>query len=153
MAAFIIFIIALGIAYLILWTPFVNNLNREVSTQLDLAFLIDLENQVNADHHSNRGHPKDTTHSGVPSQLELLPEQDRFSFRCSQLMQRLYSSFITHSEIYANPLTFYICSLSSFLIPPVLPSKPCKTSYYFKFRLAYIYIYSVPPNFKYNCSL
>ena len=32
MAAFIIFIIALGIAYLILWTPFVNNLNREVST-------------------------------------------------------------------------------------------------------------------------
>lgn len=30
MAAFIIFIIALGIAYLILWTPFVNNLNREV---------------------------------------------------------------------------------------------------------------------------
>jgi hypothetical protein len=31
MAAFIIFIIALGIAYLILWTPFVNNLNREVS--------------------------------------------------------------------------------------------------------------------------
>ena len=30
MAAFIIFIIAVGLAYLILWTPFVNNLNREV---------------------------------------------------------------------------------------------------------------------------
>ena len=30
MAAFIIFIIALAIAYLILWTPFVNRLNREV---------------------------------------------------------------------------------------------------------------------------
>lgn len=151
MAAFIIFIIALGIAYLILWTPFVNNLNREVSTQLNLAFLIDLENQVNADHHSNRGHPKDTTHPGVPTQLELLPEQDRFSFRCSQLNQRLYTSFITHSEIYANPLTFYISSLSSFLIPPsFLPSKPFKTGYYFKFRFQHIYIYSVPPNFLLN---
>jgi hypothetical protein len=30
MAAFIIFIIALAVAYLILWTPFVNRLNREV---------------------------------------------------------------------------------------------------------------------------
>lgn len=31
MAAFIIFLIALAVAYLILWTPFVNRLNREVS--------------------------------------------------------------------------------------------------------------------------
>lgn len=31
MAAFIIFVIAILVAYLILWTPFVNNLNREVS--------------------------------------------------------------------------------------------------------------------------
>jgi hypothetical protein len=34
MAAFIIFIIAIAVAYLILWTPFVNKLNREVSDHL-----------------------------------------------------------------------------------------------------------------------
>ena len=30
LALFVVFIIALGMAYLVLWTPFVNNLNRDV---------------------------------------------------------------------------------------------------------------------------
>jgi hypothetical protein len=39
MAAFIIFIIALAVAYLILWTPFVNRLNREVSNRVNTIFV------------------------------------------------------------------------------------------------------------------
>jgi hypothetical protein len=39
MAAFIIFIIAIAVAYLILWTPFVNKLNREVS-RMYVIFLV-----------------------------------------------------------------------------------------------------------------
>jgi hypothetical protein len=39
MAAFIIFIIALAIAYLILWTPFVNRLNREVINNMNVIVI------------------------------------------------------------------------------------------------------------------
>lgn len=43
MAAFIIFIIALGVAYLILWTPFVNNLNREIWRTKSMLTIIPIE--------------------------------------------------------------------------------------------------------------
>jgi hypothetical protein len=59
MAAFIIFIIALAVAYLILWTPFVNRLNREVRSTLIMYFL-DMENQVHAHDHSHRSDHEDT---------------------------------------------------------------------------------------------
>ena len=36
MAAFIVFVIAMALAYLALWTPFVNNLNREVTITFNL---------------------------------------------------------------------------------------------------------------------
>lgn len=75
MAAFIIFIIALGVAYLILWTPFVNNLNREVRKIHAFELFIDLENKVNANYYPYRGHPKDSSHTRVLAQPEFLPEQ------------------------------------------------------------------------------
>lgn len=81
MAAFIIFIIVLGIAYLIIWTPFVNNLNREVSiavlTQVAHCCL-DMENQINANNHTNRGYFEDSAHSRIPTQPKLLPKQGFF---------------------------------------------------------------------------
>ena len=76
MALFIVFIIALAITYLILWTPFVNKLNREVSTSIITR--IDLEDQVHAHHHSHRGYHEDPAHSGVSPQPEFLPEQGKF---------------------------------------------------------------------------
>ena len=59
MAAFIIFIIALAVAYLILWTPFVNRLNREVRNSLFNIF-VDMEDEVDAYYHSNRSDHEDT---------------------------------------------------------------------------------------------
>lgn len=43
MAAFIIFIIAIAIAYLLLWTPFVNNLNREIWRTKSMLTIIPIE--------------------------------------------------------------------------------------------------------------
>lgn len=43
MAAFIIFIIALAVAYLILWTPFVNRLNREIWRTKSMLTIIPIE--------------------------------------------------------------------------------------------------------------
>lgn len=78
MAAFIIFIIALGIAYLILWTPFVNNLNREVIIfNCRLTLSVDLADKVDADDHPDRGDPEDPADTGVPPQPDLLSGQGR----------------------------------------------------------------------------
>jgi hypothetical protein len=61
MAAFIIFIIAIAVAYLILWTPFVNRLNREVrNLKSSKTVILDLAYEVHADHHSDRGYSKDS---------------------------------------------------------------------------------------------
>jgi hypothetical protein len=78
MAAFIIFIIAIAVAYLILWTPFVNKLNREVSDHLAYCMsptfpYVDLAHEVDADHHPDRSDPEDPTYPGVPPQSDFLP--------------------------------------------------------------------------------
>jgi hypothetical protein len=74
MAAFIIFIIAIAIAYLILWTPFVNKLNREVRTSFAVMFLfVDMADEVDADDNTHRGDTEDPPDPGVPPQSDVLP--------------------------------------------------------------------------------
>lgn len=75
MAAFIIFIIALAVAYLILWTPFVNRLNREV--RIKHIFVVDMAHEVNADHYTDRGDSQDTEDTRVLAQSELLLREIR----------------------------------------------------------------------------
>ena len=93
MAAFIIFIIAIAIAYLILWTPFVNKLNREVRTLFlvrrksentplilllflvyrKLRLFVDMADEVDADDNTHRGDTEDPPDPGVPPQSDVLP--------------------------------------------------------------------------------
>ena len=57
MALFIVFVIVVALAYLMLWTPFVNALNRDVSeTPLPL---LDLAHEDDADHHPHPNYPQD----------------------------------------------------------------------------------------------
>lgn len=53
MGAFIAFVILIIMAYLVLWTPFVNKLNNEVNLIFNLSLFLDLENEVHADDHTD----------------------------------------------------------------------------------------------------
>lgn len=74
MAAFIVFVIALVFAYLVIWLPFISNLNKEVSIKWCNVF-VDLENEGNVDHHTYRGDTQDTENIGVPAASKLLLEE------------------------------------------------------------------------------
>jgi len=65
LAVFIVFIIAIVVGYLILWTPFVNRLNRDVSIVM-IEFLIDLEDQNDVDYNSDTDHYENSKDSRVP---------------------------------------------------------------------------------------
>lgn len=43
MASFIVFIIAINLAYLVLWTPFVNKLNKEIWRTKSMLTIIPIE--------------------------------------------------------------------------------------------------------------
>lgn len=72
LALFICFIIIMLIAFLTIWTPFVNKLNKDVVL---LDYVLDLENKVYVDHYPHRGYFKDQECAEVPTQPELLYKQ------------------------------------------------------------------------------
>ena len=68
MAVFIIFVVVAVLSYLILWTPFVSKLNRDVSIikLLNLFLYVDLANKNDADYNSDLNNTEDTKDTRVP---------------------------------------------------------------------------------------
>ena len=69
--AFVVFVIAVCIAYLALWMPFVLNMTKDVSLKdQDLTIIIDVAFKINAKYHSNRSYYKNAAYILVPAQAE-----------------------------------------------------------------------------------
>jgi hypothetical protein len=76
--AFVVFVIAICIAYLALWMPFVLKMTKDVSFKdQDLTIIIDVAIEIHAKHHSNRSYYKNAPHLLVLAQAEFLRDQSQ----------------------------------------------------------------------------
>ena len=72
MALFIVFVIAVVLAYLIFWTPFVSKLNRDVSSsnRSGKMLCIDIADEDDVDDNPDPDHLEDTQDSRIPKQTD-----------------------------------------------------------------------------------
>ncbi len=74
--AFVVFVIAICIAYLALWMPFVLKMTKDVRFKdQDLTIIIDVAFEIDAKYHSDRSYYKDASYILVLAQAEFLRDQ------------------------------------------------------------------------------